>query len=312
MTQEAFKFPDETPADEVKDDLAVEIVDDTPPEDRNRTPLPQNLVEELEKDDLNEYSEKVKQRLSQMKKVWHDERREKERVAREREEAINFAQHTYEENKKLREKLGAGEKVFISEVTKSATAEASAAKDALQRAYESGDPKAIADAQEALTDAKIKLREVQSFRPSTLHEDRSSVEVQPRIQQSAPVRDTKAESWRERNTWFGSDGEMTSLALGVHERLVKSGYNPSSDEYYREIDSTMKKRFPEYFSEPSSTTTQEKPAARKPSTVVAPATRSTAPRQVRLTSSEAAIAKQLGLTPEAYAREKIKLENDNG
>lgn len=314
MSNQEFKFPDELPADTSQDELKVEIVDDTPEQDKGRTPLPQNLVEELEKDDLSDYSEKVKQRLSQMKKVWHDERREKERVAREREEALAFAQHAFEENKKLKERLGNGEKIFINEVTKSATTEVNTAKDALQRAYESGDPKAIAEAQEMLIDAKGKLKEVQNFRPTPLHDDDYAVQTQQRLQQAPRVvRDDKAESWRERNSWFGSDEEMTSLALGTHERLVKAGYDPTSDEYYRQIDATMRKRFPEQFEEEhTQSTAQERPATRKSPTVVAPATRSTAPRQIRLTSSEAAIAKSLGLTPEAYAREKIKLENSNG
>lgn len=317
MTQEAYKFPDEIPEVQIGDSgdqVKVEIIDDTPEVDKGRTPLPQNLVEDLEKDDLSDYSEKVKQRLSQMKKVWHDERREKERVAREREEALAFAQHTYEENKRLKERLGTGEKIFIDEITKSATNEVGAARDSLQRAYESGDPKAIAEAQELLIDAKTKLKEAQSFRPTPLQDDNYVVQAQQRTQQAPrAVRDDKAESWRDRNSWFGSDEEMTSLALGTHEKLVKAGYDPTSDEYYRQIDLTMRKRFPEQFEdEQTQPTGQEKPAPRKSPTVVAPATRSTAPRQIRLTSSEVAIAKSLGLTPEAYAREKMKLENSNG
>lgn len=317
MNQDDFKFPDEIPEVQIGDsgeEVKVEIVDDTPAVDKNRTPLPQHIVAELEKDEHEEYSEKVQQRLKQMKKVWHDERREKERIAREKEEALDFARHTYEENKRLKERLGAGEKIFITEVTKAATTELDSARDSLEKAYESGDPKAIAKAQELLMDAKDKLREYQKFKPTPLQDDEFSVQAQQRLQQTQPVsRDDKAETWRERNSWFGSDEEMTSLALGTHEKLVKAGYDPRSDDYYRQIDLTMRKRFPEHFEdEAPQTTKQENPVIRKSPTVVAPVTRSTAPRQVRLTSSEAAIAKSLGLTPEAYAREKMKLENSNG
>ena len=112
------------------------------------------------------------------------------------------------------------------------------------------------------------------------------------------------------NTWFGKDEEMTSLALGLHEKLVRSGVNPSTDEYYRRIDETMQKRFPENFGDNS--LESDKPAQRKPSNVVAPATRSTAPRKVRLSKTQVAFAKKLKLTPEQYAREMIKLENANG
>lgn len=300
---------------EIEDNFKVEIEDDTPPADRNRAPLPKNLVEELEKDDLEEYSDKVKKRLSQMKKVWHDERRAKEAAAREKEEALAFAQRAYEENRQLKQRLGAGEKVFISEVTKSANAELDNAKANLKRAYESGDPEKIADAQEALTDAKLKLKDVSNFRPSVQESD-FSVQNQPQIQvppRAAP--DPKAEAWRQNNEWFGTDEEMTALALGLHEKLVRSGVDPRSDDYYRRVDETMKKRFPDYFGNEDTQTTESEPEkpARKISTVVAPSTRSTSSsRQVRITASEAAIAKRLGLTPEAYAREKLKLENTNG
>lgn len=308
--QEVEKVEVET----LPEDAKVEVVDDTPEEDRGRKPLPKEMVEELDKDDLDEYSEKVKKRLSQMKKVWHDERREKERATREREEALAFAQRIHEENRQLKQRLGRGEKVLFAEVTKAATNELSTAKDALKRAYESGDADQITNAQEALTEAKLKLNEYQKFKPA-LQDKESSVEVPPQQVQSVPQVqvDPKAEAWRQNNTWFGADDEMTALALGLHEKLVKSGVDPRNDDYYRQIDMTMRKRFPERFEDDAtqSEEREEKPVPRK-TTVVAPVTRSTAPRQIRLTSTEAAIAKRLGLTPEAYAREKIKLENYNG
>jgi len=300
-------------ADEAED-LKVDVVDDTPPEDRNRAPLPEKIVDELEKDDLESYSDKVKQRLSQMKKVWHDERRAKEAAAREREEALRFAQQAYEENKQLKQRLGANEKVYISEANKAATITVSTAKDALKRAYEAGDADKVAEATQLLNDAQIRLKEVSNFRPS-LQEPQSGVQQQQQVQQAPRIQpDVKAESWRQKNTWFGTDEEMTALALGLHEKLLKSGVDPRSDEYYNRIDSTMRKRFSEYFGDEPQTheEPEEKPAQRKVSTVVAPATRSTGSRQVRITASEAAIAKRLGLTPEAYAREKMKLENTNG
>ena len=267
-------------------------------------------MEELESDDLEEYSDKVKKRLGQMKKVWHDERREKERAHREREEALQFAQRAYEENQKLRQTLGAGEKAFVHEVTKSASAEVTSAKEKLKQAYEVGDVELITTAQEMLTDAKLKMREVESFRPS-LHDDENNVQNVQQVQAPRPQVDRKAEAWREKNQWFGVDEEMTALALGLHEKLVRSGVDPRSDDYYRRVDETMKKRFSDYFedAEPQQT---KSTARRSATTVVAPATRSTAPRQVRLTPSQVALAKRLGLTNEAYAREMMKLENQNG
>ena len=320
MAEAAFKFPDdqEDPKAKDKPEVEVEVVDDTPPEDRGREPLPKELVKELEDDDLEEYSDKVKKRLSQMKKVWHDERREKEAALREREEAIRFAQAKDSEIKQLRSKLTTGEKLMAEEFTRASEYEIAAAKDNLRKAYEEGDPVKIADAQEALTDAKIRMKEVQYRRPP-LQTEYDGVEGNQHVQEPQRVAvDPKAERWRASNTWFGVDGEMTSLALGVHEKLVRSGIDPTSDDYYRRVDETMRKRFPEYFDgteteggeEERAQSKAEKP--RKPATVVAPATRSTAPTKVRLTRSAEALAKRLGLTPEQYAIEKDKLENQNG
>jgi len=312
MAEAEYKFPDEIEV-EVEPDIRVEIVDDTPPQDRNREPLPKELVEELEKDDLEEYSDKVRKRLGQMKKVWHDERRAKETASREKDEALRFAQSAHEENKQLKQRLGAGERLFVEEVTKSANSEVAAAREQLKQAYEAGDADKIADAQEAMTDAKLKLKEYQRFKPA-LQETETSVERKPeQAQTRQQATDPKAESWREKNTWFGADEEMTALALGLHEKLVRSGVDPRSDGYYQRVDETMRKRFPENFEEEQTQTKDaDKPAPRKAANVVAPATRSTAPKQVRLSASQVAIAKRLGLTNEAYAKEMIKLENYNG
>lgn len=299
------------PAIEVEEEAPeIEVVDDAPPQDQKRQNLPQKQVEELENDDLAEYSEQAKNRLGQLKKVWHDERRAKEAATREREEAINYARVKDNEIKELYKKLNHGEKVFVTEISKSATIEVGAAKEQLKKAYEAGDADLIADAQEALTDAKFKLRDIQSIRPSLQEE---SLSVEPVRQTQAPAPDQKAETWRSRNTWFGVDEEMTSLALGLHEKLVRSGIDPRSDDYYEKVDATMKKRFPEQFDGVEETAESEKPAVRaKPATVVAPVTRTTAPKRIRLTASALAIAKRMGVSPEAYAREMMKLENKNG
>jgi len=173
--KEEYKFPDEVEQEqssqkaEADDGFKVEVIDDTPPEDRGRVPLPKDVVDELDKDDLEEYSEKVKKRLSQMKKVWHDERRAKEAAAREKEEALKFAQAQYQENQRLKQRLGTGEKAYIQEVTKSANTELAIAKEKLKMAYESGDAEKIAEAQEAMTDAKIRIQQYARFQPSLHH-----------------------------------------------------------------------------------------------------------------------------------------------
>lgn len=316
-----YKFPDEVQAS--ADDLKVEIVDDIPPEDKDpvtgrmKPPMPKEIVEELENDDLEEYSEKVKKRLGQMKKVWHDERRAKEVAQREKDELLRFAQLREEENRQLKQRLGQGEKVFIQEVSRAATNELAIAKERLKQAYESGNADSITEAQDILTDAKLKLREVARYRPALQSQESG---VQPPTSAQAPqvpppVLDHRAAEWVKRNTWFNVNKGMTAFALGLHEELVESGVNPRSDEYYERVDQTMRKRFPEAFGDADEQTVEreEKPAPRtKPANVVAPVTRSTAPRQVRLTPTQVAIAKKFGLSNEQYARELMKLENNNG
>ena len=325
-----FKFPDEVEAEaeqkaeanqDVSDEIEIEIEDDTPPEDRGRKPLPKEVVNELDNDDLEEYSEKVKKRLSQMKKVWHDERREKERALREREEALRFAQAREQELKSIKDRLGQSEQAFAKEAQRYATFDLNLAKERLKAAYEEGDAEKITAAQELLTDAKLKLQNIGRFAPALQKaEERVEQNQQVTAPQAAPTprADPRAEAWRERNTWFGEDEEMTALALGLHEKLVRSGVDPKSDEYYRRVDETMRKRFPEAFDdaeedEQPQTKQAQKPArTNKPANVVAPVTRNTAPRQVRLTPTQVALAKKLGISNQEYAKAMIEMENGNG
>ena len=298
---------------EVKtNEVDIEIEDDTPPQDKGREPLPKEVIEEIEKDDLSDYSERVKQRMAQLKKVWHDERRAKESADREREEAVRYAQQITEENKKLKTTLSSGEEEYIKTLKSALEHQLESAKRDYREAYNAGETDKIIEAQSKMNDAQLKLSQTESYERkfnNTLQQADKEVYIQQQPQVQKP--DQKAVKWQEKNDWFGTDEEMTSLALGLHEKLVRSGIDPTSDEYYRRIDGTMQKRFPEYFGD--ATLDEEKPAQRtKPSTVVAPATRSTAPKKVRLTKTQVALAKKFGLTPEQYARETLKLENANG
>jgi hypothetical protein len=320
---EEFEFPDEKEVNVVGkeeqvdieledpvDEVDIEIVDDTPPQDRGREPLPKELVEELEKDDLTDYSERVKERMAQLRKVYHDERREKEAAAREREEAIRYAQAIQEENRRLKTNLTSGEQTYMQAVASAAEKEMTLAKRDYREAYDSGNTDAIIDAQQRMNDAQYKLTQIQNYRPQyekALQEDETRVNIQSERPQ-VPQPDRKALTWQDKNSWFGQDEEMTSLALGLHEKLVRSGVSPTSDDYYRRIDDTMRKRFPEYFGD--ATLDEAKPAQRtKPSTVVASATRSTAPKKVHISKTAQTLAKKLGVSPEQYAKEMIKLEN---
>jgi hypothetical protein len=282
-------------------DFELEIEDDTPEQDRNRQPLPKEMVQELEEDELEDYSEKVKTRLKQMKKVWHDERREKESALREQQEAVNLAQNLVEENKKLKSRLTEGEKSLISTATSAAELEMEMAKRAYKEAYDSGDSDKIVDTQEKLNNAGYRLQRLKGYRPP-LQEENNGVQNQP-AQAAAPRLDPKTDNWRKQNTWFGQDEEMTATALGLHQKLEKQygGQYIGTDEYWNTVNKTMQRRFPEYFGDEE----PEKPQ-RTAATVVASASRSTAPKKIVLKQSQLALAKKLGLTPEQYAREYAK------
>ena len=294
---------------EKEEEFELEIEDDTPEEDRNREPLPENLKDELEKDELEEYSDNVKNKLKQMKKVWHDERREKEKALRENDEAAVFAKKLMEENKKLKGQLTKGEENYVTTYKAAAELEIEAAKKGYKEAYDTGDADKLVDAQENLTKAQYKLQKAKEYVPS-LQETENTVNTNQ--QQSATKPDAKAIAWQERNSWYGQDEEMTSLALGYHQKLVRQNGEsyPTTDEYWGKIDQRMRQLFPDKF--PDAEEKEEpKQKTEKPSTVVAPATRSTSSKKVNLKKSEIHLAKRLGLTPEQYAKEKIALEVRN-
>ena len=313
MDKDEFKFPDEieetkAKGGEVEDQFEIEVEDDTPEQDRGREPMPKEVVDELENDELEEYSDKVKVRLKQMKKVWHDERRAKEAAYREQQEAIDFARRVADENKRLKEQFSAGEKEYATTVQNAAAMELEMAKKAYREAYDSGDGDRLVEAQQAMQDANLKLHSAKNFRPAPLQQEEFAVQ-QRQEQQPAPNQpDRRAMAWQERNPWFGQDEEMTASALGLHEKLKRNGVVVGSDEYYAVLDKTIRRRFSENFEDSEPETKASTPRT-KPSTVVAPATRSTSPNKVRLKASQIQLAKKLGLTPEQYAREAIKLEN---
>jgi len=296
-----FKFPDDV-ANQVANEIEVEIEDDTPEEDRGRTPMPKELIEELEQDELESYDDNVKTRLKQMRKVWHDERREKETALREQKEALTFAQKLLDENKRIKNILTVGEKEYATSIQSVASMELEAAKKEYKEAFESGDSDRVLEAQQNLQSANMKVMQAQSFKLPPLQEEETSVELQKQYVSEQPNSDPKALSWQERNTWFGKHKAMTAFALGLHEELQDNGVRLGSDEYYQTIDKTMRKRFPEAFDAEES-----RPAKTKSSTVVAPAVRSTGSNKVRLKASQVQIAKKLGITPEQYARELMKL-----
>jgi len=289
------KQPEKPPKKEVKDDeLEIEVVDDVPKSDRKRKPSapPTEVTDE----ELEDYSEKVRNRIKHFSKGYHDERRAKEQATRERQELEKYAKTLIEENNQLKGTVDKNQAALLEQAKKTAAGETLIAKRQYKQAYEAGDADKVLEAQEKLTAANIKTDKLKNFAPPALQTEGDGVQVGQEAQ--APVVDEKATSWAKENSWFGSDKEMTGYAMGLHEKLVSEGVDPSSDDYYETINSRMQSLFPDNFEEEE---TEETETRRQPN-VVAPATRSTAPKKVRLTQTQVAIAKRLGVPLELYAK----------
>ena len=315
---EQYKFPDELDDDksqkveiQTEEDVEIEIVDDTPEKDRGRRPLDRE-VEDPTDDEIESYTQGAQKRIKELTHARHDERRAKESLLREKQELERLAQHYVEENKKLKQYVSTGTEQYTTMAKTAAEAELDKARQEYKAAQEAFDTDAIIAAQEKLFEAKIKLQNAQNFRPPALQEE--NFDVQPRQQAPEPVRaDEKTLRWQAKNQWFGTDGfeEVTSFALGLHQKLVNNGVDPRSDDYFEQIDARVKSKFPEVFGG-----NEDKPRSvetpRRPSSVVAPASRSTGTRKIQLTPSQAALIKKYNLDPKKYVAEVLKLENQNG
>jgi hypothetical protein len=318
MQLEEFKFPDEeqTQAQILEDEIEVEVIDDTPEEDRkNFKPMPKEIVDEIDADDLEAYSGEAKTRLMQMKKVYNDERRRADVAEKEQKEAIALAKSILEENKKLKGKLSAGEKDLVTNVKQNLSYELEKAKQDYKDAYDSGDAERLVEAQEKLTEVQFKSKEINSFKPEFSEDALQTQESDVQIQNQTQRLDSKTQSWLDKNQWYGKDEDMSYLAHGVHRRLEREGVPIGSDHYWATIDDEVRRRFPEKFGggeelkHSSDAELKHSAKTSKPATVVAPATRSTSPKRVTLTLRQQALAKKLNLTNEQYARELTKLES---
>ena len=315
MAGEQFKFPDEV--EEVKvevvgdDDFEVEVVDDTPEQDRGRKPL-EREVEDPTDDEIEQYTQGAQKRIKELTHARHDERRAKEATLREKQELEVLTQRLLDENKKLRQNVNTGSEQYTQMAKTAAEAELDKARREYKAAQEAFDSDAILAAQEALLDAKMKLESAKNFRQTPLQEENFEVQTTPQEPQRVQP-DEKTLRWQAKNQWFGSDGfeEITSYALGLHQKLVNSGTDPRSDEYFEQIDARVKSKFPEVFGG-----NEDRPRSgdtpRKPASVVAPATRSSGKKTVQLTKTQLALAEKFKLTPQQYAAQVARLENQNG
>ena len=314
---EQYKFPDETEVNvngkdvnvtEQEDDVEIEVIDDTPVQDRGRRPLDRE-VEDPTDDEIETYTRGAQDRIKELTHARHDERRAKEALAREKQELERLAQQMLEENKRLKQYVSTGTEQYTQMAKTAADAELEKARRDYKAAQEAFDTDAILAAQEALLEAKMKVEQTKNFRPPPLQTQET--EVQPRHQEPQQVRaDEKTLRWQAKNQWFGSNGfeEVTSFALGLHQKLVNSGVDPRTDEYFEQIDARVKSTFPDMFGG-----SEDRPrngnAPKKPAAVAAPATRSSGAKKIQLTTTQLALAKKFGLTPQQYAAQVAKLEN---
>jgi hypothetical protein len=319
---EEFEFPDEkeekAKLKAEEPELKVEIEDDTPPQDRGRKPM-REPVEDPTEDELASYDEKVQARIKKFTRGYHDERRAKEEALREREAAEVFARQVWEQNKQLQQQLSSGSKAYIETSKGAAEARLLAAKKKLKDAFEAGNADDLADAQAEVSEATADLREAARMQPVEVKEEQFTP---PAPQQPAQPRMTpRMERWVEKNSdWWGKDEEMTLAAMGIDKKLQRE-YGPDyvgTEEYFKTVDRTMRKRFPEHFeaqsdeeddppqrkrSAPVEEDDEPPRRASKSAAVVAPASRSTPPSRIRLKASQANIARRLGVPLEQYAKQ---------
>ena len=318
--EDSYEFPDEVDAKKAaaEDKIEIEIEDDTPPEDRGRKPM-KEPVEDPTEEELASYDEKVQQRIKKFTRGYHDERRAKEQALREREATEAYARQIIEENKKLQQQLSSGSKVLIEQSQSSAQLELEAAKKKYKEAYEQADVDALAEAQAEIAKATLRMDRASGMKPIEV-EEKEFTPAQPEQPRLTP----RTQKWIERNSdWWGKDDEMTMTAMGIDRRLQRE-YGADyvgTEEYFKTIDKTMRKRFPEHFESDQSYEEDEPPPKKRTSepvdeddddpprratritSPVAPATRSTPPSRIRLKASEAAQARRLGVPIEEYARQ---------
>ena len=286
------------------DKFEIEIVDDTPEEDRGRPRKAEDAEPEIpDEDELDKYSEGVQKRMKKMTYEVNEQRRNKEEAIRLREEALKYAESIKAENERLRQSLEQGEQTLVNQAKGRVQAELDRAKVAYKEAIDSGDSDLILEANDKVTALRIEADKIASYKP----QKRPAPQPQPQYQQQAPAVpqvDPRAVEWGKRNTWFERDPEMTGFAYGVHQRLVQSGIDPNTDQYYTEIDKAMKKVFPDKFDDGQ--IEEQAPQRQAGSVVAAPSRTTKKSRTVRLTSTQASLAKRLGLSNEQYAAQLMK------
>ena len=282
----------------------VEVVDDADKEEKG-SPTENQTVGDTEAttedqgvaddEDLSEYSESVKKRISKLTNRFREEERQ-------RKAALDYAESIKKQNEDLKARLDKLDNNYVGEFDNRVTAQAQAAKEAYKKALESGDADALYDAQQNIS--RIAMEEANLKRLKAEREEQAkkqeTAQTQPQAQpQAQPKPDPRAEKWAQDNEWFGQDQTMTYAAFGIHKTLIEQeGFDPNTEEYYTELDNRIRSEFSHKFSD------NRKTNAPRVASAGNTASRSGAKksRTVKLTPSQIAIAKRLGVPLEEYAK----------
>lgn len=305
-------------------EVEFEIEDDMPEEDKavlakdkEKKEKPKKAKKSDDEDELDKYSEDVQKRINKLKREYHDERRAKESKDREMQEAIRYAEAVKKENEKLKKSLSKGESTLLEEAKARADMALESSKAQYRKAYEDGDADAMAEAQSKIADATLMRNKWADYAPQYKEEEASKEALQESQNvynqtNKVPEPDEKAKKWFSENKWFGQDDEMTAFSYGLHEKLVKSGIDPRSDEYYDRINERLRQVFPDRFEnneEDDSDLVEAKTSKAKiaPSNVVAPVKRNPSSKKITLTATQVSMAKRLGVPLEEYAKQVAQL-----
>ena len=263
-------------------------------EESEEKPAEEVSVQPEADDELDEYSSGVKSRINELTKKYREEERQKQT-------AIQFAENVRKENESLKQRMESLDKGYMEQFDGRVTSEIESAKRILKEAHETGDVDAIVNAQESLADLTVQKTNsrVAREKPEGQEVPQAEAPAAAPAAAPAPAPDPKAEKWAQENDWFGQDEVMTYGAFGIHRRMVEDeGFDPSSDEYYTELDSRLRNEFPNKFDSKARST-----GGRKVASAESSASRKKSGRKtVRLTPSQVAIAKKLNVPLDEYAK----------
>ena len=286
-------------------ELPEEVSEDAPAMETKEEEKPEEEVKESEKeetDELDNYSDSVKKRISKLTSKFREEERQ-------RQAAIEYAEAVKKQNEELQSRLSKLDTTYVGEFDSRVQSQSIAAKEAYRKAVEDNDVDAMYEAQQNIS--RIALEEARLNQIKQQREEQAKVQeangaapapAQPSATPPPPPKpDPKAEEWAQKNTWFGQDQTMTYAAFGLHKQLIEEeGFDATSDEYYTELDNRIRTEFPHKFQE-----TQKKSSGPRVASAGTTASKSSSPkgrRTVKLTPSQIAIAKRLNVPLEEYAK----------